>query len=95
VGELMASTSSMLETSILATQQQKSAADQVDAAAQQIREAADQLATEQAQWAATSERLEKLVDEIETALREGAGEPAHEHLCPAQARCGGVRRAHR
>ena len=75
VGDLMASTTSMLETSILATQQQKSAADQVDGAAQQIREAADQLATEQAQWAATSERLEKLVDEIETALREGAGEP--------------------
>ena len=95
VGELMASTTSMLETSILATQQQKSAADQVDAATQQIREAADQLATEQAQWAATSERLEKLVDEIETALREGAGELAHEHLRPAQTRCGGVRRAYR
>ena len=61
----------MLETSILATQQQKSAADQVDAATQQIREAADQLATEQAQWATTSERLEKLVDEIEAALRAG------------------------
>ncbi len=85
VGELMASTTSMLETSILATQQQKSAADQVDAAAQQIREAADQLATEQAQWAATSERLEKLVDEIETALREGAGELVHEPLGPAYA----------
>jgi methyl-accepting chemotaxis protein len=86
VGELMASTTSMLETSILATQQQKSAADQVDAAAQQIREAADQLATEQAQWAATSERLEKLVDEIEAALREGAGELVHdEHLDPAHA----------
>jgi hypothetical protein len=95
VGELMASTTSMLETSILATQQQKSAADQVDAATQQIREAADQLATEQAQWAATSERLEKLVDEIETALREGAGELVHEHLRPAQTRCGGVRRAYR
>src|SRR5579859_4078562 len=95
VGELMASTTSMLETSILATQQQKSAADQVDAAAQQIRDAADQLATEQAQWAATSERLEKLVDEIETALREGAGELAHAHLRPAQTCCGGVRRAHR
>ncbi len=78
VGELMSSTTMMLERSILATQQQKSAADQVDAATQQIREAADQLATEQAQWAATSERLEKLVDEIETALREGAGELVHE-----------------
>ena len=95
VGELMASTTSMLETSILATQQQKSAADQVDAATQQIREAADQLATEQAQWAATSERLEKLVDEIETALREGAGELVHEHLRPAQTRCRGVCRAYR
>jgi methyl-accepting chemotaxis protein len=95
VAELMASTTSMLEQSILATQQQKSAADQVDAAAQQIREAADQLATEQAQWAATSERLEKLVDEIETALREGAGELVHEHLCPAQAGHGSVRPAHR
>ena len=71
VGELMASTTSMLEKSILATQQQKSAADQVDAAMQQIREAADQLAAEQAHWAATSERLEALVAEIETALREG------------------------
>jgi methyl-accepting chemotaxis protein len=85
VGELMASTTSMLETSILATQQQKSAADQVDAAAQQIREAADQLATEQAQWAATSERLERLVDEIETALREGAGELAHDGETARQA----------
>jgi methyl-accepting chemotaxis protein len=85
VGELMASTTTMLETSILATQQQKSAADQVDAAAQQIRDAADQLATEQAQWAATSERLEKLVDEIETALREGDGELVHEQFGLAQA----------
>ena len=76
VGELMTSTTSMLEQSILATQQQKSAADQVDAAIQQIREAADQLAAEQAQWAATSERLEKLVEEIETrpAGRTSAGE---------------------
>lgn len=74
VGELMATTATMLEESILVTQQQKSAADQVDAATQQIREAADQLAVEQAQWAATSERLEKLVDEIETALRNGTGE---------------------
>jgi methyl-accepting chemotaxis protein len=89
VGDLMGSTASMLEESILATQQQKSAADQVDAAAQQIRDAADQMATEQAQWAATSERLEKLVDEIETALREGGAalgdtrELLHEHLYPA------------
>ena len=57
VGELMTSTATMLEESILATQQQKSAADQVDTAIQQIREAADQLAEEQTQWAATAGRL--------------------------------------
>ena len=84
VGELMASTATTLEDSLLATQQQKSAADQVDAAAQQIRQAADQLAVEQAQWAATSERLEKLIDEIETALQAGTGVPAHGHLCAPQ-----------
>jgi hypothetical protein len=75
VGELMASTTTMLDESILATQQQKSAADQVDKAIQQIREAADQLAAEQTQWSATAERLDTLVDELDSALREhdGAG----------------------
>ncbi|HWG60920.1 MAG TPA: methyl-accepting chemotaxis protein [Streptosporangiaceae bacterium] len=76
VGELMASTATMLEESILATQQQKSAADQVDSAIQQIREAADQLAAEQSQWAATAGRLETLVGELDGALRHTAGEPA-------------------
>ncbi len=95
VGELMASTTTMLEESILATQQQKSAADQVDAATQQIREAAEQLAAEQAQWAATSERLEKLVDEIENALREGSGELIHEHLHTPESGRRSVRRADR
>jgi methyl-accepting chemotaxis protein len=70
VGELMAATATMLEESILATQQQKSAADQVDSAIQQIREAADQLASEQTQWAATAERLETLVVELDSALRD-------------------------
>jgi hypothetical protein len=70
VGDLMASTATMLEESILATQQQKSAADQVDTAIQQIREAADQLASEQLQWGATAGRLETLVDELDNALRE-------------------------
>jgi methyl-accepting chemotaxis protein len=70
VGELMSSTATMLEESLLATQQQKSAADQVDSAIQQIRQAADQLAAEQAQRAATAERLEALVDDIESALRD-------------------------
>ena len=68
VGELMSSTSTMLGESILATQQQKSAADQVDSAIQQIREAADQLASDQTQWVANSERLEGLLGELEGAL---------------------------
>jgi methyl-accepting chemotaxis protein len=71
VGELMASTATMLEESILATQQQKSAADQVAMAIVQIREAADQLAAEQSQRVATSERLESLVEELEHALGNG------------------------
>ena len=70
VGELMASTATMLDESILATQQQKSAADQVDSAIQQIREAADQLAAEQTQWSVTAERLDTLVDDLESALRD-------------------------
>jgi methyl-accepting chemotaxis protein len=76
VGDLMASTATMLEESVLATQQQKSAADQVDIAIQQIREAADQLAEEQAQWSGTAGRLETLVDELDRALRDGSGEGA-------------------
>jgi hypothetical protein len=68
VGELMTSTASMLEESILATQQQKSAADQVAAAIVQIRAASDQLAAEQTQRAATSERVEELVGQLENSL---------------------------
>jgi methyl-accepting chemotaxis protein len=70
VGEMMTSTATMLDESILATQQQKSAADQVDSAIQQIREAAEQLAAEQSQWAVTAERLDTLVEDLESALRE-------------------------
>jgi methyl-accepting chemotaxis protein len=76
VGDLMASTATMLEESILATQQQKSAVDQVDIAIQQIREAADQLAAEQLQWSGTAGRLETLVDELDSALRDSGGEDA-------------------
>ena len=68
VSELMADTEHMLEESILATQQQKSAADQVATAMIQIREAADNLAAELAQRAATSERVEELVIELERTL---------------------------
>jgi Methyl-accepting chemotaxis protein (MCP) signalling domain len=72
VGELMTSTATMLEESLLAAQQQKTAADQADASILQIRQGADQLATAQTQRASTAERLETLVDEIETALRVGS-----------------------
>src|SRR5207249_732876 len=68
VGELMTSTSTMLEESILATQQQKSAADQAATAIVQIRAAADQLAAEQTQRSATSERVERLVGDLERTL---------------------------
>jgi methyl-accepting chemotaxis protein len=71
VGELMTSTVTMLEQSILATQQQKSAADQVDRAVQQIRDAADELAAEQARWSGTAERLDVLVKDLDTALQAG------------------------
>ena len=74
VADLMTSTSAMLAESIVATQQQKSAADQVDVAIQQISQAADSLAAEQAQRAGTADRLEELVAEIEEGLQ---AEPAH------------------
>jgi methyl-accepting chemotaxis protein len=107
VGDLMTSTATMLEQSILATQQQKSAADQVDAAIQQIREAADQLAAEQSQWAATAGRLETLVVDLDQALqsengtggREArhaeSGTGGHARLRPAVGRRRGLRDARR
>jgi hypothetical protein len=76
VGELMTSTATMLEESLLAAQQQKTAADQADTAILQIRQGADQLASAQSQRAATAERLEFLVDEIDNALQ--AGQMAHD-----------------
>jgi methyl-accepting chemotaxis protein len=72
VGELMTATTAMLEDAILATQQQKSAAEQVAAAIADIRGAADRLASEQTQRATASERLENLVDELEAALANGS-----------------------
>jgi hypothetical protein len=73
VGELMGLTVTMLEQSIQATVQQKSAADQVDGAIQQIRDAADRLAAEQARWSGTAEQLDTLVSQLDTALRQGSG----------------------
>jgi methyl-accepting chemotaxis protein len=84
VADLMGSTATMLEQSILATQQQKSAADEVGAAIAQIRGAADQLAAEQSQWAATAGRLESLVDDLGRALRAGDEVSAHGNLRPAE-----------
>jgi Methyl-accepting chemotaxis protein (MCP) signalling domain len=74
VGELMASTATMLEESMLATAQQKSAADQVEGAIQQIRYAADHLVAEQAQWSDTAEQLDTLVRKLDSALQVDDGE---------------------
>lgn len=67
----MASTVTMLEDSILATQQQKTAADQVDAAIAQIRRAAEHLVSEQARWSGTSERLNQLAEELADTVSTG------------------------
>jgi methyl-accepting chemotaxis protein len=75
VGELMASTAEMLEESILATQQQKSAADQVAAAMVQVRQAADRLAAEQAERVVTAERVDELVAELDRTLAGYAEQP--------------------
>jgi methyl-accepting chemotaxis protein len=64
----MGSTAAMLEESILATQQQKSAADQVATAMVQIRESADQLAAEQEQRVGTAGRVDDLVRELENTI---------------------------
>ncbi len=72
VGELMASTATMLEESIFATQQQKSAADQVSTAMVQIRESAGQMAAEQELRLATAESVDDLVRMLEHALADDA-----------------------
>jgi methyl-accepting chemotaxis protein len=72
VGELMRSTATMLEGSVLATQQQKSAADHVDAALQQIRAATEQLAIGQQLRFAHAEKLEELVRDLGAAVRPTA-----------------------
>jgi methyl-accepting chemotaxis protein len=85
VGDLMTSTATMLGESLLAAQQQKTAADQVDAAILQIRQGADQLVTDLAQRAATAERLETLVDEIEALLSEDQSGPGPVMASPPRA----------
>ena len=95
VGDLMTSTATMLEQSILATQQQKSAADQVGTAIQQIRGAADQLAAEQSQWAATAGRVEALVEDLERTLQAGNGTSPNGQLRPDDGGRRGLRDARR
>jgi hypothetical protein len=93
VGELMTSTATMLEESLLAAQQQKTAADQVDAAILQIREGADQLASDLALRAATAERLEALVDAIEAMLSEDQSGPGAAMASPSPATAAPPRRS--
>jgi methyl-accepting chemotaxis protein len=79
VGELMDSTRSMLDESLVATQQQRSAADQVAAAMVQIRQAAQQLAAEQEQRSATAGAVDELVEKLSATLSAFGVEvdPAH------------------
>jgi methyl-accepting chemotaxis protein len=79
VGELMRSTASTLEESILATQQQKSAADQVSAAMAEVRDAADHLAADHEQRAATVERLETLVGELDRTVTTATNNNGNGH----------------
>src|SRR5581483_6704524 len=69
VAELMEQTAPMLEESLTATRQQQLAAAQVAAAIAQIHTAADALAAEQAEHAPTAERLDRLVRDLEAALK--------------------------
>jgi methyl-accepting chemotaxis protein len=69
VGDLMHSTATMLDEAVHATQQQKSAADHVDAALQQVRAATEQLATGQQLRFAHAERLERLARDLDAALQ--------------------------
>jgi methyl-accepting chemotaxis protein len=78
VAELMASIATMLEGSLLAAEQQKSAADQVNGAIRQIRQAADQLTAEQVKRTAAAERLEALVEEISSVLQDAPAMDAEE-----------------
>ena len=83
VGELMAYTAAILEEAMLATQRQKSAADQVDSAIQRIRQVAGRLAAEQAERAVTAERLEALLEDIGSALRDAPATGAGQRPLPA------------
>jgi methyl-accepting chemotaxis protein len=70
VGELMRSTSDVLDESIRATDQQKEAAGQVSGAMIEIRSAAEQLAAEQQGRAASAAEVEQLVGSLEAVLAD-------------------------
>lgn len=82
VADLMTVTETMLEESIVAAQQQKSAADQVDSAIQNIKQAADQIADGQAERSRLTDRLESLVSELDTALEHLTGQATPGVLTP-------------
>jgi hypothetical protein len=66
VGEMMTSTTTMLVDSIILSQQQKSAADKIDAAVRQIRDEHDALAIRmKAQRTRLADRIEALVADID------------------------------
>jgi hypothetical protein len=60
----------VLDESLRATDQQKEAAQQVSGAMVEIRTAAEQLAAEQQERAATAQRVDTLVDDLEQKLVE-------------------------
>jgi hypothetical protein len=68
VVELMHSTGEELDETLRATEQQRSAADQVSQAMSEIRSAAQQLAAEQDRRLETTEQVEKLVEQLEQTL---------------------------
>jgi signal transduction histidine kinase len=81
----MKSTVAMLEEPILATIQQKTAADHIETAIQQIRRAAEQLAVDQAQQSATAQRLEALVKDMRAGTSGAADGDA---VSPARSEAG-------
>jgi len=86
VGELMASTAEMLDESIRATDQQRDAAGQVSATMVEIRSAVEHLASEQSQRAATAERVEEMIRELQQLLREHGVSPGGNGAGPESSR---------
>jgi methyl-accepting chemotaxis protein len=74
--ELMTQTAVLLETSMVATREQKAAADQVAGAMSGIREATWQLTADQDRSIAIAERVDALVTEL-NGLLTGFGIPVH------------------